>query len=671
MNKNNTIFLLIQLFFTIIFIFLIKMEIQDDNLQPFNSKDHTVNINFKDEINIDSLITIANENKLNISIYDNEKELYYTHFNESENPIRIFGVDSENFLSTKFNKDMCASTNGDLCEIKLSSSNKQQLIYPLEKLDKSFVINSIKLYPQKGTTPESTKNIFLNTYPNTTFLTISNFTNPTFMFFCIIFLFLNCIIICSMLQEMFKKGKISGLKKLFGVSFFKRFVTLVVPKIMYIFIIFMLLNCFINNLVTFDYSYTKYIYIYTILSLLIILISFIYVGLKINNTKINLLIKGKVGSKLIMRILMFLYIVILITTSALIPKFSSNVRILQGEIESFKYYEENLVNSGVVLLSEAGSIKLLEENEELIDKNEQLVSKLAKFLEFKKLSQVRFSHLEDEYFPVFKIDINIVNKYFNNGDLKQDYDKNTIYIFVKNQQLHEQEIKDLKLNLSKNEISSTKVIEYGDLQIKEFIQNEVQLDNSQIKYSEINDPIYIYDPNVDNFDDFSFSSHNNEGYYFNLESDEAKIIWDSVPEFLEEFNLSDDYIQITTLAQMQEKFIDGFWNLIYLNIGIFFLSMVGIILLINACIKEYFVMKRRDLVLKKLFGMNFNKRYLNLFAGISIVYISCYIISTIQIKEYSAISLGLFVLIYFVIFANLIRQIKKLEKEAINIVIKE
>lgn len=675
MKRQIMIFLGVQLLFGILLSSVMILFSQTEGLQPFNSKNNTVHINLNGEISISEAMRIADENKLNLAYYEEQDDKYYIRFHSIDNPERIYGAPSVEFLSSTFYGNRCAGTEKNNCQIRLSTPNKTKkiLILPLDNLDAEKIVSNLILYPNSTDNAEETKSLFIINYPKAIFTVVSDMPNNIIQFLSYFFIFLTVLVLLSVIQAMYKKGSEIGIQKMFGMKFFVRHIKLTGGIFISIVSGLVCLYVIIALFVTTDYSYLQYLYWYVIVSLVILFLAINYTSFLINLTPINLLVKGKKGNKIVMFSFIALSSVLIILTGALIPTVAINIKKLSGEIVNLQYYEQDMKNSGIIPLRESTIVKYLQRDPEFIVNNEAFMTEISDFLEYKKKSLVVYPEHQEMTFPTFTLNKKLIHKYFGDTMDGIEHDNtNKVYIFVDDSTEQKKELDALSYYFTKNAKKPKEVefIQYKK-ELREYIKDETYMEKSVVKYEEINSPIYVYQAGLESYEDAIFATETAGGYSFSMDSETAKEQWSNISSLLDRHNLTEYFQDPTTLDVLQKDYIENLWLVIYVTGIIFVASSIGIILLILVSVDEYFRVSRYNLVLKKLFGKRFIERYLLVILYPNILLTVSWIVATFIYREYSYLSLGVYIVVLINIICLLINRIRKLELEAINLVIKE
>lgn len=675
MKKQIGMFIGCQIFFILLFSALAIQVSNYEGLQPFDSNNETVNINLNAFETIKEIQGIARANQMNIAYYNPEKQIYYLDFSLEDNPQTIYGMSTRNFVYKNFKDNDCASTIlKKKCQIRLSSPNKMEAItlHSFDNLDPNMEINNIILYPSSFKTKDDNINPFLSKYPNATFLAHRNLDDNVFFVLIIIFLFCNTLILLSMLQNVHRAGKQIGVAKLFGQPFIHRCLIPLGKIIVILSLLSTISYYLLHTFLTFDWTYLKYVAFYYFVTMILFAISLSISYFSVNFQHINLLVKGRQQSKFLMQMFLFICCLSLIFSGYLISFLSENIRLLSDGYRSFSYYQNTLERAGTIPLKESSIPLLLQHEPTFIAKNTKLFEYFEEDLEYKNQTNIIYSGT-DNIFPAFYINKNLALKYFKSA-IQTMHLKNpdTVYVFTSDITNQQSEIETLKTNFTKQKNKKKVVIiEHENTQLKEFIQNQTDLQHSSLNYIELQHPIYIYDNANDTYLDAMFTTEYGHGFYIALDTEEAQQKWNSASQKLSELGLLDYYNEPATLSEFHKKTIQDFWFMVTVTLFILFLSMIGMIVLIQTCLQEYFRINRKRLVLEKVFGQSFINRYSFIFASVFSIFSSSWLWNTFTKNEWFLTNISFFVFLLSMLYLIVQQMIRRLEHESINIILKE
>jgi len=686
MKQKLAMFAVCQIFFMGLFVTSALEMASHDGLQPIESSTATYRIRLNESVDVRAIEKIATDNNLNIAYYDNseDEQKYYIRFSFKENPVSIYGVDTNAFLADNFHGAICASTvRENNCEIELSSPDKSKKI-TIHSLD-SFAtsdIDNIIFYPQDDDVLDDVEQLFKGTYPATKFISDGMRGAHVLDMIVIVFVLANTLILVATLQEVFRRGKRVGLAKLFGDNFKQR---CLYPLALTLFIVTSIAGMsyfLLWQFLTFDFAYLRYVLVYdgVVLSLYIVCLTFIH--LHVDQQNINLLIKGMQRSKFLMGIFVLVCSVCLFVSGFLVPTLSRNVRLLTDEYEKFSYYQEFMEHAGTIGINQEGFLLLRQRDPVFVEQNSKMKEYFGEHLvEKTRMDILDISEIFSDdmtSFPAFHINKNLVLQYFSNEVETFDLDDmNTSYLFVSDVRAQADAVKAWQdgLAMGREPHPQAVVIEYGDRSFKELTEDKTGrgLGESSLGNLELTNPIYRYkapQPFEEQSETFA-SAYGAGGYYIDLASPEAQEKWYNTTQMLEQLGLTAYYNAPETLAQIEGNMLANYWTLIILTVIVFCLSTLGMVLLIYTSLKEYFRVNRKKLVLEKVFGTSFVHRYGRTMAGILSVFTVGWGFGTFLAKEKMFLNVGLFGVSFVLLYLFVYRRIQKLEYEAINIVIKE
>jgi len=676
MKRKFVLFSIVQVFFLIIFYFVTTLFSLDTyGLQPFNARAETVHVNLNEITSITAIRDIAQKERLNIAIYDEDNNSYYIYFSETANPKSVYGIPTTTLIYDNFNTKNCASTDiNKNCDIRLSKPNKKDnvYIYPLDKFKEDVGIHNFILYPTEETSPDINKKIFLNIYPNATFLAVTSGYNPTIIAIVVLFLIINITVLLSIVQELYRQGKTFGVKKFFGQSLAQRITIPVITMSMGVIIILSTIYFLIYHYLTFDWVYiwSAALYCFVVATIFIIIIS--YHKWAINKKTINLLIKGEIGSKSLRISYISISVFLLLITGIILPFTSIVARQVSGEYTRFSYYKNELEQSGTLQFTHDAGQLALQGDESLLKKHDQVISKLSPYLESKNRYQVGYPDNRDTTFTIFEVEKNYILNRIDNKYKTLDFnDSNKRYIFSKDIEGQHKELTALKNNLSHNSNIILEFIQYDNNDVREYVQDQTYLQNTKVNYVELEQPIYVVNGGMPETKAIWFSSQYAGGYYMSLKTEEAKQLWHQLPALLKTLGASAYYETPTTLADVTRDTILRISFTFYVILSIVVTAFIGAVYLIYTFLQAYFTSRRKELVLQKIFGVPFNERYCMIFLSVSASFIIAWLLNTAIQQEWDFINVTFALVAVFIMNNAIYWQIKRLEKAAMNIVIKE
>jgi len=686
MKRKFLLFTAVQGFFLVIFCLTTLLLAPSSGLQPFNSTKETIDINLNTEASVGQIKQIARDEGLNIAIYNQEKNEYYTYFSHTINPELVFGVSPNMFIYNEFNTKNCASTDmSKNCDITLSKPDKKDnvSIFTIDKLGADATASHLILYPDGIKSKDDNRNIFLTHYSGATFLVNINFADNVLELIIGLFIIINMLILLSIIQGLYKQGKATGIQKLFGRSSIEHCIIPLVSMITTVVSVLIILCFLIYYHFTFDWAYLSFIVFYCVLVGIVFISGITYHQVKINQQPINLLMKGMLGGKALMASYIMMGGILLLISGFLLPLTSNTTRQVMGEYHRFSTYKTELDQSGTIPLKESASTLLLQQDKTFVEKNNQLMSKFGNYLELKNKEQEVYmstrQHNEpiiDETkvsFPVFEVNKNFVLNQIGQQFQTLDFtNENKIYIFSKDSNVQQAEIDSLRLNFSSfadEHPTEFEIIPYENNERHEYVETFVE--GKQTTYVDVQMPLYLVRGGIENYNDGVFASSYGGGYYVSLKTAEARDLWAQVSNFLNETGTIDYYNEPTTLTTFQTELIAQYEILFFGTMTMATVGLIGGIALIYIFLQEYFRNKRKELVLSRIFGSNFLERYQIIFLSISLTFILSWSINTALQQEWEFINLALVLASFIIMNGAVYLQIKKLEKAAMNIVIKE
>jgi len=677
MKRNFTLFTIVQLFFLVTFALSAQVASKDVNgLQPFNSEQETVHINLNQTTTINKIKQLAQTETLNISIYDWKSNNYYVYFSEESNPNTIFGVSTKHFLHNEFLQKTCAST--DLtknCAITLSKPDKTNdiSIFSLDTLPENDNVTNITLYPNNIKSNEEMRLALLAVFPDATFKAQISGGNRALITLVGVFIVANMFLLVTTIQTLYKRGKSLALKKLFGEDDFTRIYLPLSILLLPITTILFLVYLIVYHYITFDWSYIWLVAIYCIVVGVLFITALSYHLWQINKKSVNVLIKGMLGTKLLMITYVGIAVLLLIVTADTLLTPSVTLRQLAGEYKRLDYYTDELKSSATLPFTRESLLLFIQHDSSVSAKHQIVIDKLAPYIELKNHGQIFAPIADKPSFATFNVNKNFVINKISDKFRELDFDnENKVYIFSKKIAEQQAEISALRDSLSMNRDVEIIVLPYENDALHEYVSDMTYMQAGRgSDYIDIEHPIYVLEGGPVELWDIIFTQLYAGGYYVALESQEAKALWQEIPTFLQTIDASQYYSKQTTLYDVLQKQIEEKFSLLYRELALLVISFASGLYLIYIFLEEYFAYRRKELVLKRIFGLSFFTRYGHIFGLISVVFMATWIRGTYLSKEWEFINILSVVVVFIGLNTSIYWQIKKLEKTAMNIVIKE
>jgi len=712
MKRKFMLFGIVQIVFFVLFYFSTLLYAGDTRgLAPFNSGLNLTQVNLSEPTSVEKLKKLAKDEKLNISLYDDEKKEFYIYFADAAGPSSVFGVPGEQFVYDQFGADGCASTDVTKgCALTLSSPNKEQQISirSLDRYAKKDEVDTIVVYPSEGTLEKNARDVFTTVYPKATFMGTMTMTDRTvyipYLFFCII----SILVLLSITQQMYKEGKERGVQTLFGWNTFERTMLPFIAMISTIVILLIAVYLAIYHYITFDWAFIWPAAMYCTFITIFAVVWLGYHQWNIHKRPVNVLMKGFLGSKLLSASYIVLSVGFLALSGAMMPLLSQTTRDMLGRSEILSRYETELKNSGTVNWTNAGGELIMKRDAHFQEKNAQVMQHVSEYLEYKSDSveyyypagedALEFMFQADEETPgfrIFKVNQNFVvnrlSSQFKDTDVS---DESVLYVFSKDPSAQAKEIEALKRSPMLTVFDEAAgPDEHGHPQSKPPVLEVIKYDNDAVseyvndtrwsrngpgkpRYVEIPAPIYVVQGGKENFSDYdgygdSFAYSLGTGYYMPLRDERARQVWDTIPTFLAEIGASEYFEERTTFAERAAESLAMERQALYIMASFSLISLTSGIALIMIFLQAFFRSQRKQLVLKRLFGRSFVARFGVMFALVSFALISCWVFVTFVMNEWELFNATFIGCLLIIVLVAMRIQIGRLEAAAMNSVIKE
>jgi len=661
------LFIVIQIFFVVVVSF-VSLDAAKNiwDLQPFNSSDMTVRVRFSQPETINGLKAVAQKERLNIALLDEENNSYYVYFSDSTNPL---------FVVDKF-----------------------------EQIDN---VTSIEVYPRDGQSLDAIKNIFATLDEKVRVTSDMISTDYSFLFIYVIFIVIDILVLLSVIQAMYERGKEVGIQRMLGRTFVVRALVPLLSIVSVIVPVLVIVYYVVYYYVTFDWAFLWPVFVYCCAVGVLWVLTLTYHQFNIQTRPINVLIKGLAANKILMTSYVIMSVVLLLVSGGMLPLVSHSIMDQIGQYKMLSYYESELKASGNIHLTDGAMTRAFEGDAFIIAKNNTLMEHLAPYLESKRQKhefyytdvnnddkrngQPNTSNLGEDL-PIFSVFY--VNKNFAINQIKDipqtvDFaDTNKVYVFVKSNEAQEKEMNALKNNpqlnrnvdidLEEEAERSVEIIPYDNDNLQEYVQGFNKFDDIQTgkaEYQVISNPIYIVEGGEERFDapykPSLFAGVDGQGYYMPLKTEAQRRVWDEVPMLLQEIGADADYFERGTLWESKAKIIGKTIVMLYIFGSITVTCFIGSIGLIYAFLQAYFRNKRKELVINKIFGSTFLERYQVIFIVVSFVFVLAWMYGTYTEQEWSGINIALAMFAMIIMNGFILLQIKRLEKAAMHVVIKE
>jgi len=711
MKAKFTLLALIQVFFLVVIGFLmIETSTGIHDLQPVNADAMTkTGVELSEAESIEGLKAFGKKAGLNVAVYDEENNNYYIYFTHTINPKTVYGVPIDRFIADSFSENNCASTDvTKKCDITLSKPDKKQQIsvFPIEKMPKKDNIMNFEVYHNTTQTREQIQALVAAKDANASIQSGGGIMGDSFIEVYVFFIIIDILLLLSIIQSMYKQGKKAGVQSMFGRSFFERAIGPLLLMLGTVSFVFGGIYALLYHYVTFDWAYLMPVALYCLGASILFAIGLTYHQLHIHTRPINSLIKGLLASKVLMAGYIMMSILFLVGSGIMIPTVSAMITHRAGQYNILAHYEKELQQAGIMYLKNTLVERAFSGDEETLDKNNQLMEHLSPYLEKKKENSMFYyndksaSYAEQHemdpvmgqnapIFQVFYVNKNFVLRKLGAGFNNIDFaDNSKVYVFMKKNAAQQKERAALqyspelnrKFNFTTDEVTEREIqiISYEGPEIDEYVATYRSWDDrihNKLEYKKIADPIYVVEGGNEIFNEFRnptlLDGKNGSGYYMSLASGEARKLWASVPAFLQEIGATEYYETPSSLWQEVSESVLNTLTMIYVAGVLTVICFIGSIILLYTFLEAYFRNNRKHLVMKKIFGSSFLQRYWIIFTLISVSFALAWGYQTYMSGEWKLfnvlISLSAIVMMNLALWT----QISRLEKAAINIVIKE